>query len=44
MPRQFGGLGSVWYKPKKKRPEFTKTKQSRSKNGQELQKNIPRTR
>ena len=39
MARQFGGLGSVWYKPKKKRPGVhAKTKQSRSKNSKHYKK------
>lgn len=39
MAKQFGSLGGVWYKPKKKRPGIhSKTKQSKSKNAKHYKK------
>ena len=39
MARQLSGVGSVWFKPKKKRPGIhAKTKQSRSKNAKNYKK------
>ena len=39
MARTFGGLGSVWYKPKKRRKGIhSKTKQSKNKNSKNYKK------
>lgn len=39
MAKQFSGLGSAWFTPKKKRPGVhAKTKQSKSKNAKHYKK------